>query len=66
MPRRPGAPSLHPLEDLFVQVIKRLNGEGTTSVPVRHPESNVAYGGWTIRSRDGWMEKRVQRMASIE
>ncbi len=38
-----------------MELFKRLNGEGTTIVPVTHSEKNASYGNRVIELRDGFL-----------
>ena len=38
-----------------MEMIRKLNDEGTTIVQVTHSETNAAYGSRTIELRDGWL-----------
>jgi putative ABC transport system ATP-binding protein len=40
----------------IMELLKKLNRQGTTIVQVTHNESWAAYGNRVIRLRDGWME----------
>jgi putative ABC transport system ATP-binding protein len=42
-----------------MELFKQLNAAGTTVIQVTHSDANAAYGGRTIRLRDGWMEART-------
>jgi len=41
----------------IMEMLKNLNGEGTTIIQVTHSETNAEYGNRTIRLKDGWIEK---------
>ena len=41
----------------IMNMLKKLNGEGTTIVQVTHSEVNAEYGNRIIRLSDGWIEK---------
>jgi ABC-type lipoprotein export system ATPase subunit len=43
----------------IMELFGKLNEEGTTFVQVTHSETNAAYGGRTIRLRDGWIESET-------
>lgn len=39
-----------------MELLKKLNTEGTTIVQVTHNETYAAYGNRIINLKDGWME----------
>jgi putative ABC transport system ATP-binding protein len=41
----------------IMDMLKILNGEGTTIIQVTHDEKKAKYGNKIIRLRDGWIEK---------
>lgn len=41
----------------IMQILKKLNEEGTTIIQVTHNEENAKYGNRTIKLADGWMNK---------
>ncbi|HTX19112.1 MAG TPA: ABC transporter ATP-binding protein [Bacteroidota bacterium] len=41
-----------------MELLKKLNKEGTTIIQVTHSETNAAYGDRILRLKDGWMEER--------
>lgn len=41
----------------IMQILKKLNEEGTTIIQVTHNEENAKYGNRTIKLADGWIEK---------
>jgi putative ABC transport system ATP-binding protein len=41
----------------IMELLKKLNNEGTTIIQVTHSEANAEYGKRIIRLRDGWIEK---------
>jgi putative ABC transport system ATP-binding protein len=48
--------SLHSSQGrMIMELLKKLNDEGTTIVQVTHSEENAAYGDRVIQLRDGWM-----------
>ncbi len=48
--------SLHSSQGkMIMELLKKLNQEGTTIIQVTHSEENAAYGHRTIQLRDGWM-----------
>lgn len=48
--------SLHSSQGrMIMELLRKLNEEGTTIVQVTHSEDNAAYGHRTIQLRDGWM-----------
>lgn len=48
--------SLHSSQGrMIMELLKKLNDEGTTIIQVTHSEENAAYGHRTIQLRDGWM-----------
>ena len=40
----------------IMELLKKLNDEGTTIIQVTHSEANAEYGEKIIRLRDGWIE----------
>lgn len=42
-----------------MDLLKKLNNEGTTIIQVTHNENYAAYGNRIINLKDGWMEKEV-------
>lgn len=40
----------------IMELLKKLNKEGTTIIQVTHSETNAAYGNRTIKLKDGWIE----------
>ena len=40
-----------------MELLKKLNDEGTTIVQVTHSETNAEYGNKVIQLADGWIEK---------
>jgi len=42
-----------------MELLKKLNNEGTTIIQVTHNEEYAAYGNRIIQLKDGWMEKAV-------
>ena len=42
-----------------MELLKKLNQEGTTIIQVTHNNDYAAYGSRVINLRDGWMEKAV-------
>jgi putative ABC transport system ATP-binding protein len=40
----------------IMELLKKLNEQGTTIIQVTHSETNAAYGQKIIRLRDGWIE----------
>ncbi len=40
----------------IMELLKKLNDEGTTIIQVTHSEANAEYGRRIIRLRDGWIE----------
>lgn len=40
----------------IMDLMKKLNGEGTTIIQVTHSEENAAYGNRIIKLLDGWIE----------
>jgi len=42
-----------------MELLKKLNQEGTTIIQVTHNEDYAAYGNRIIQLKDGWMEKAV-------
>jgi ABC-type lipoprotein export system ATPase subunit len=48
--------SLHSSQGkMIMELLKKLNDEGTTIIQVTHSEENAEYGVRTIQLRDGWM-----------
>ncbi|MGA7722879.1 MAG: ABC transporter ATP-binding protein [Ignavibacteriaceae bacterium] len=41
----------------IMEVLKKLNQNGTTIIQVTHSETNAAYGNRIIKLKDGWIEK---------
>lgn len=41
----------------IMQLLKKLNNEGTTIIQVTHSEENAKYGNKIIKLNDGWIEK---------
>ncbi|MFZ1289071.1 MAG: ABC transporter ATP-binding protein [Melioribacteraceae bacterium] len=41
----------------IMELLKKLNGEGTTIIQVTHSEVNAEYGNRIITLKDGWLEK---------
>ena len=41
----------------IMDLLKKLNEQGTTIIQVTHSETNAAYGNRIIRLKDGWIEK---------
>jgi putative ABC transport system ATP-binding protein len=41
----------------IMQLLKKLNEQGTTIIQVTHSETNAAYGNRIIKLKDGWIEK---------
>ncbi len=41
----------------IMDLLKKLNEQGTTIIQVTHSETNAAYGNRVIRLKDGWIEK---------
>lgn len=41
----------------IMELLKKLNGEGTTIIQVTHSEENAKYGNRIIQLNDGWLEK---------
>lgn len=41
----------------IMDLLKKLNDQGTTIIQVTHSEANAAYGNRIIRLKDGWIEK---------
>jgi len=42
-----------------MELLKKLNTEGTTIIQVTHNEDYAAYGNRVVNLKDGWMEKAV-------
>ena len=40
----------------IMEILKKLNTEGTTIIQVTHSESNAEYGNRIIHLKDGWIE----------
>ncbi len=43
----------------IMELLKKLNKEGTTIVQVTHSETNAEYGNRIIKLKDGWIEKET-------
>ncbi len=41
----------------IMDLLKKLNEQGTTIIQVTHSETNAAYGNRIIKLKDGWIEK---------
>jgi len=41
----------------IMDLLKKLNNQGTTIIQVTHSETNAAYGNRIIKLKDGWIEK---------
>ena len=41
----------------IMELLKKLNGQGTTIIQVTHSETNAEYGNRIIKLKDGWIEK---------
>ena len=41
----------------IMDLLKKLNEQGTTIIQVTHSETNAAYGNRIVRLKDGWIEK---------
>ncbi len=41
----------------IMDLLKKLNNQGTTIIQVTHSETNAAYGNRIINLKDGWIEK---------
>ncbi len=41
----------------IMDLLKKLNEQGTTIIQVTHSETNAAYGNRIMRLKDGWIEK---------
>lgn len=41
----------------IMEILKKLNQEGTTIIQVTHSETNAAYGNRILKLKDGWIEK---------
>jgi ABC-type lipoprotein export system ATPase subunit len=39
-----------------MDILKKLNDEGTTIIQVTHSETNAQYGNRIINLKDGWIE----------
>jgi putative ABC transport system ATP-binding protein len=49
--------SLHSSQGkMIMELLEKLNREGTTIIQVTHSEENAAYGSRTIQLRDGWIK----------
>jgi len=42
---------------IIMEMLKKLNGEGTTIIQVTHSDINSKYGNRIIKLNDGWIEK---------
>ncbi len=42
---------------IIMEMLKKLNGEGTTIIQVTHSDVNAQYGNRIIKLKDGWIEK---------
>ena len=42
---------------VIMEMLKKLNGDGTTIIQVTHSEANAGYGNRIIKLNDGWIEK---------
>lgn len=40
----------------IMEMLKKLNGEGTTIIQVTHSDTNAQYGNRIIKLKDGWIE----------
>jgi putative ABC transport system ATP-binding protein len=40
-----------------MEMLKKLNQDGTTIIQVTHSEVNAGYGNRIIKLNDGWIEK---------
>jgi putative ABC transport system ATP-binding protein len=40
---------------MIMELLRRLNRQGTTIIQVTHSEENATYGNRTIQLRDGWV-----------
>jgi ABC-type lipoprotein export system ATPase subunit len=40
---------------MIMELLRKLNQQGTTIIQVTHSEENAAYGHRTIELRDGWI-----------
>jgi putative ABC transport system ATP-binding protein len=50
--------SLHSSQGrMIMELLRKLNREGTTIIQVTHSEENASYGNRVIQLRDGWIEK---------
>ena len=41
----------------IMDILKKLNEQGTTIIQVTHSETNAAYGSRILKLKDGWIEK---------
>jgi ABC-type lipoprotein export system ATPase subunit len=41
----------------IMEILKKLNEQGTTIIQVTHSETNAAYGNKLLKLKDGWIEK---------
>ncbi|MDR3627197.1 MAG: ABC transporter ATP-binding protein, partial [Ignavibacteriaceae bacterium] len=41
----------------IMEILKKLNEQGTTIIQVTHSETNAAYGNRILKLKDGWIEK---------
>lgn len=41
----------------IMEMLKKLNGDGTTIIQVTHSDTNAKYGNRIIKLKDGWIEK---------
>jgi len=41
----------------IMELLKKLNNEGTTIIQVTHSETNAEYGNKIVQLKDGWIEK---------
>lgn len=41
----------------IMEMVKKLNNEGTTIIQVTHSDANAKYGNRIIKLKDGWIEK---------
>jgi len=42
---------------IIMEMLKKLNGDGTTIIQVTHSETNAGYGNRIIKLNDGWIEQ---------
>ncbi len=42
----------------IMELLRELNGQGTTIVQVTHSEANAGYGGRVVELQDGWLKGR--------